>query len=81
MNTLTDALNSLDPPVKHELLIEGDYALLLLCDPLAAACVQRKVQGHEMHNPTQFRLIVLYAVNELRRKGSHAELKVLPAWD
>jgi hypothetical protein len=42
---------------------------------------KEKVQGHEMNNPTQFRIIGLYAVNELRRKGSHAEPKVLPAWD
>lgn len=81
MTTLTEALESLDPPVKHELIIEADSASLLLYDPLVPAFVQRHLHGYEFHNAAQFRIIVLYAINELRRKGSHAELTILPPWD
>lgn len=81
MATLEDALNVLDPPVKHEIRRVGESVSLLLIDPDIPAVAQRSLSVHELENLGKLRLIVLYAVNELRAKGSHAELTVLPEWD
>lgn len=80
MTTLEQALSSLDPPVKHELRDEGSRFLLCLSDPGVPASVERHLSEAEMNNPAQLQVIVLYAVNELRAKGSHAQLKVMPTW-
>lgn len=81
MATLEDVLQSLDPPVKYDLTREGNKVSLLLFDPSASAFAQRNLTGCELENHTQFRVIVLYALNELRRQGSHAALDVLPEWN
>jgi hypothetical protein len=81
MATLEAVLQSLDPPVKYDLMREGDKISLQLFDPSASAFAQRTLFGGELKNHTQFRVIVLYALNELRRQGSHVPLDVLPDWN
>jgi hypothetical protein len=81
MATLEDVLQSLDPPVKYDLAREGNKVSLRLFDPSASAFAQRTLTVGELENHTQFRVIVLYALNELRRQGSHAALEVLPDWN
>ncbi|WP_213880193.1 hypothetical protein [Pseudomonas sp. dw_358] len=80
MATLEQALDSLDPPIKHELHHQGSRVLLCLSDPGVPASVERDLSEAELNNRAQFQMIVLYAVNELRAKGSHVELKVIPGW-
>lgn len=81
MPTIEEVLDSLDPPVKHELQIQGDHASLLLLDPSVPAMVQRCLTIHEVNNKDQLRIVLLYAINELRRKGSHVPLNAIPDWD
>lgn len=81
MATLEQVLESLDPPVKYDLTRQGNKVSLLLFDPSASAFAQRTLSKCELENHTQFQVIVLYALNELRRQGSHAALDVLPDWN
>jgi hypothetical protein len=81
MPSLADVLNSLHPPVRHELITDGDRITLRLIDEVLKVDARRSLAAHELEDPTLFRVIVLYAVNELRSKGSHAALSVLPRWD
>lgn len=81
MPTIEEVLSRLDPPVKHELQIQDDHASLLLLDPSVPAMVQRCLTIHEANNKHQLRIVLLYAINELRRKGSHVPLDDIPDWD
>ena len=82
MATIEQALESLDPPIRHELLCQGgERVSLLLIDPSVPAIAQRSLSKHEVNNVDHFRLIVLHAINELRGQGSHAPLVILPPWD
>jgi len=78
---MEQVLDSLDPPVKHEVLQDGEKLSILLLDPHVPASVQRNLSRSEYNDPVYFRLILLYAINELRGKGSHAPLEILPVWE
>lgn len=81
MPTLEQVLDSLDPPVTHELMQCGTQVSLLLMDDSVPAFAQRSLAIHELKCPETFRAAVLSAVNELRMKGSHVPLETLPDWD
>ena len=50
---------------------------LALIDASIPARVHRRLARHEFQNEMTFRMILLYAVNELRGKGSHAPLQAI----
>ncbi|MBD8682927.1 hypothetical protein [Pseudomonas sp. CFBP 13719] len=83
MASIEAVLAGLDPPLKHETHMEEGLLNLTLIDPSVPAQVMRSLAPHEYKDSTTFRLLVLYAVNEIRGKGSHAPLEVMPAmeWD
>lgn len=81
MPTIEQALDSLDPPVSHELAVHGDQVSILLIDGSVPALAQRTLAIHEFECVEKFRAAVLSAVNELRLKGSHVPLDALPEWD
>ena len=81
MRTVKQVLESLDPPIKYKMhAFEGEISLRFMDDSVPAS-VERILSKHELEDPVQFRIIVLYAVNELRGKGSHAPLVRLPDWE
>lgn len=75
MNRLKEALASLDPPVKHFIEYRGGDALLTLVDPQVPAKVSRLITKRTMMSIEALNIMVLYAVNELRLKGSHVPLQ------
>lgn len=81
MPSIAEVLNSLHPPIRHELTPDGDRVMLRLIDESIHVETCRNITAYQFADPTSFRVIVLYAVNELRGKGSHAALSVLPQWD
>lgn len=81
MPQVLQVLHSLNPSITHEMIKEGDKVVLRLIDEKLKIEVRRSMAGHELNNPQAFRLIVMYALNELRAKGSQAQLPVLPHWD
>ena len=80
MATFEEVLDSLDPPIKHEVQHSGGKASLLLFDILLPAMVQQDLSVHQLNDPTQFPAIALLAVNELRAMGSFPALIDLPTW-
>lgn len=81
MASIEAVLAGLDPPLKHFCEMHGDTLHLTLTDPSVPATVERDVARHEYQDPISFQLLVLYAINEIRRKGSHAPLEVIPVID
>lgn len=81
MATIEEVLDQLHPPIVYLLEKEDARYALTLRDPSVPAEVKRSVGEHELADREQFRVLVLYAINELRRKGSHAALEVLPEWE
>lgn len=81
MPDIHDVLSHLSPPIKYELEQRGERFTLRLYDEQLGIEAVRTLNLQEFLNKSQFRIIVLYAVNELRSKGSHVELAVLPHWD
>lgn len=81
MPDIHDVLSHLSPPIKYHLEQHGERFTLRLYDEQLGIEAVRSVNLHEFLNKSQFRIIVLYAVNELRSKGSHIQLAVLPHWD
>jgi hypothetical protein len=81
MASIEAVLAGLDPPLKHLCEMHGDTLHLTLTDPSVPATVKREVAKHEYKDPISFQLLVLYAINEIRRKGSHAPLEVIPVID
>lgn len=81
MATIEEVLDQLDPPLKHQCEERGTSLHLTLNDPSVPATVERNLSQREVENAALFQVILLYAVNELRGKGSHAPLAVLPLID
>jgi len=75
MNRLKEALAMLDPPVKHFIEYRGEDVLLTLLDPKVPAKVSRLIVKRTILNIEALNIMVLYAVNELRLKGSHVPLQ------
>lgn len=81
MATIEQVLDRLSPPIVYRLYKDDVRISLVLTDPSVPAEVKRSIAEHEFADREQFRVLVLYAINELRRKGSHAALEVLPEWE
>jgi hypothetical protein len=81
MASFEEVLAGLDPPLKHTYEMTGEALHLTLIDPNIPATVQRQIPKHELADPVAFQTLVLYAVNEIRRKGSLAPLQVMPTID
>ncbi|MFV1943619.1 hypothetical protein VPH49_22690 [Pseudomonas luteola] len=71
MNLIADKLARLDPPLKFLFEPRGTDMLLTLIDPAVPARVQRRLDPKLMMNKDALNLTLVYAVNELRAKGSH----------
>lgn len=65
MPHVLQVLHSLNPSITHEMTKEGDRVVLRLIDEKLKIEARRSVAAHEMNNPQAFRLIVMYALNEL----------------
>lgn len=74
MNRLKESLATLDPPIKHFVEYRGGDVLLTLLDPKVPARVSRLITRRTVANGEALDIMVLYAVNELRLKGSHVPL-------
>lgn len=74
MDGLKDRLAALRPPVGHFLEWREDGLLITLIDPSIPAKVSRLVNRKQMGDVQVLNLVVLHAVNELRRKGSQVPL-------
>lgn len=81
MASIEAVLAGLDPPLKHVCEMDEDTLHLTLTDPNVPATVERHLARHEYQDPVTFQMLVLYAINEIRRKGSHAPLEVIPVID
>lgn len=81
MASIEAVLDSLDPPLKHSCERQDDSLLLTLIDPDVPTSVHRRLTAHELEDSLLLQVVLLYAVNEIRGKGSHAELRVLPPVD
>ncbi|MBW5416318.1 hypothetical protein EGJ52_16270 [Pseudomonas luteola] len=75
MNLIADKLARLDPPLKFLFEPRGSDMLLTLIDPAVPARVQRRLDPKLMMNKDALNLTLVYAVNELRAKGSHVPLE------
>lgn len=75
MDSLRARLEALDPPVKSFLEWRADGWLVCLVDPSVPAMVYRVIEWSVMNDLGQTNMIILYAVNELRRKGSNLPLE------
>lgn len=78
MASIEAVLAGLDPPLKHETQLSDGLLKLTLIDPNVPAHVERSLSPREYEDIILFRLLVLHAVNEIRGKGSHAPLEVMP---
>ena len=81
MATIKAILDRLVPPLGHQCAIRAGVMHLTLIDPQVPARVHRRLAKHEFQNALTFRVILLYAVNEIHGKGSHAPLDVISAMD
>lgn len=75
MDSLRARLETLDPPVKSFIEWRADGWLLCMVDPSVPAMVSRVIEWSVMADLGQTNMIILHAVNELRRKGSHLPLE------
>jgi len=76
MERLAARLALLQPPIRHFIEWRGDGGLLVtLIDPAVPASVSRHIDRKHLQDVHYLNLVVLHAVNELRRKGSHVPLE------
>lgn len=75
MKGLGKVLEALDPPVKHFAEWRTEGLLLTLLDPGVPAKVTRFISKKTLADVETLNVVVLYAVNELRLKGSHVPLE------
>ncbi|WP_434774697.1 hypothetical protein [Pseudomonas oryzihabitans] len=76
MEGLAARLALLEPPIRHFIEWRGDGGLLVtLIDPSVPAKVSRHIDRKHLQDVHYLNLVVLHAVNELRRKGSHVPLE------
>lgn len=81
MASIEEVLDSLDPPLKHGYRKDDDGLVLTLIDPGVPASVARRLTPRVLSDSALLQVILLYAVNEIRGKGSHVKLRVLPLVD
>ncbi len=74
MDDLRLALSALDPPIKHFIEYRSSGMLLTLLDIEIYASVFRFITPRTMRSAEALNLTILYAINELRVKGSHLPL-------
>ncbi|AXA67226.1 hypothetical protein QE444_003029 [Pseudomonas sp. SORGH_AS199] len=74
MNRLHERLAQLDPPVRHELERRSDGLLITLIEADHNVRVSRLLKADDMREVEQVNLILLHAINELRRKGAQVPL-------
>jgi hypothetical protein len=74
MDGLHERLARLDPPVHHQLERRSDGLLIILIEPDHNARVSRLLKADDMREVEQVNLILLHAINELRRKGAQVPL-------
>ncbi|KUM43735.1 hypothetical protein [Pseudomonas sp. EpS/L25] len=75
MKGLAQILEALDPPVKHLAEWRTEGLFLTLLDPGVPAKVTRFISRKTLADADTLNVVVLYAVNELRLKGSHIPLE------
>jgi len=75
MDRLQERLAKLDPPLRHELEQRSDGLLVTLIDPSHNTRVSRLLKAEDMKAVEQVNLILLHAINELRRKGAQVPLE------
>ncbi|KUM43271.1 hypothetical protein [Pseudomonas sp. EpS/L25] len=73
MDKLHERLAQLDPPLRHRLERQADGLLIILIDPEHNARVSRFMRSDELR-VERINLVLLHAINELRRKGAHVPL-------
>ncbi|WP_295460717.1 hypothetical protein [uncultured Pseudomonas sp.] len=74
MDRLHERLAKLDPPVRHQLDRCSDGLLVTLIEPDHNARVSRLIRADDLHEVERINLILLHAINELRRKGAQVPL-------
>lgn len=74
MDDLRQALSALDPPIKYFIEYRSSGMLLTLLDIEIYASVFRFITPRTMRSAEALNLTILYAINELRVKGSHLPL-------
>lgn len=74
MDDLRQALSALDPPIRHFIEYRSSGMLLTLLDIEIHASVFRFITARTMRSAEALNLTILYAINELRVKGSHLSL-------
>lgn len=74
MDRLHERLAKLDPPVRHQLERRSDGLLITLIGADHQARVSRLIKAEDMREVEQVNLILLHAINELRRKGAQVPL-------
>ncbi|RED06818.1 hypothetical protein [Ectopseudomonas oleovorans] len=74
MDRLHERLAQLDPPVRHELERRSDGLLITLIEGDHNVRVSRLLKADDMREVEQVNLILLHAINELRRKGAQVPL-------
>jgi len=73
MDKLHERLAQLDPPLRHRLERQDDGLLITLIDPEHNARVSRFIRSDELR-VERINLVLLHAINELRRKGAQVPL-------
>ena len=76
MNELAQSLAALNPPLYHAIDLKDDGYVLKLTDNAIPATVVRYIENDAARTPAALNIIILYAVNELRLKGSHVPLQI-----
>lgn len=80
MATLEEVLQSLNPPIRYELLVCDEQAKLYLTDIVTGVIVERRLSRRQCERQEQFGVVLLCAVNELRLKGANVPLLEIPQW-
>lgn len=78
MDDLRSALASLDPPIKHRVMFRDNVMHLTFIDSEINATADRDIAPWQYEDRDVLHVILLHAIHELQRKGSHAPLKKLP---
>ncbi|MDR6676271.1 hypothetical protein [Pseudomonas oryzihabitans] len=74
MDRLQERLAKLDPPLRHEVEHRGDCLVITLIESEHNARVSRLIKIDELSSVEQINLVLLHAINELRRKGAQVPL-------
>jgi len=74
MDRLLKRLAQLDPPLQHRLERRSDGLLVTLIEPERNAQASRLIKAADLQSPERVNLVLLHAINELRRKGAQVPL-------